>query len=232
MSKKVYIFEHVENENAGTILDYLKESGAPYQTLKLFAGDKVPQNTESILAIIIMGGPMNVDEVEKYPFLKDEVGLLKKAIAQKIPCLGICLGSQLIAKALGSAIYKAKTPEVGWDTLELKNTASDALFSKLGKNNLQVLQWHEDTFDLPKGAVLLASSKLVPNQAFAYNENTYGFQFHIEVNRQMLADWFKRSDELDKILKTFDEYQIELAGITQKIYSEFFKKSLSASRTD
>lgn len=220
--KKVFVLKHVPNEDAGTILDFLRESEISFQGVALYAGEAFPKVDEA-RAIVIMGGPMNVDEEHKYPFLKDEKMFLKEAIKKNVPCLGVCLGSQLLARALGSSVYKAKQEEIGWDDVALTPEAKkDLLFSNVPGKSLKVLQWHGDTFDLPKDAVHLASSKVVPNQAFRYGEKIYGLQFHVEVNKPMLEDWFKQRKDLNAILREYDRYRPELTKVTKELYKKFF----------
>lgn len=220
--KKVYILKHVPNEDAGTILDFLREAEIPFQSVSLFAGEALP-NPGDMRAAVIMGGPMNVDEEHKHTFLKDEKVFLKEAIKKNVPCLGVCLGSQLLARALGASVYKAKEEEIGWDDVALTPEAKkDPLFSMIPGKTFRVLQWHGDTFDLPKDAVHLASSKIVPNQAFRYGDKVYGLQFHVEVNKPMLEDWFKQKKDLGAILREYDRYRPELNRITKEFYKKFF----------
>ncbi len=219
---KVFILKHVASEDAGTILDFLKKEKIPHAVVNLYAGEALPA-LDRTRALVIMGGPMNVYEEEKYPFLKEETALLKKAIDAKIPCLGICLGSQLLAKSLGKRVYKASQPEIGWSEVLLTEEAkNDKIFSSLGRERLKVLQWHEDTFDLPDGAAHLASSTTAKNQAFHFGDHVYGLQFHVEVNRAMLEDWFKKSPDLPKILAEYESYRQKLDSLTEAFYEKFF----------
>ena len=222
-SKEVLILQHVPSEGAGTVLDFLEKKKIPFQIIKLYENDPLPKDLSAIRAVLIMGGPMNVYEEDKYPFLKKEGIFIKQLISQNISCLGVCLGSQLIAKALGGKVYKAERPEIGWDRIELSREAKrDPLFSLVSSPSLRVLQWHEDTFDLPEKAEHLASSKGVPNQAYRYGDKVYGFQFHVEVNEAMLKDWFKASEKLDAILAEYADYAGELRSITHRMVEAFF----------
>ena len=222
-SKEVLILQHVANEGAGTIRNYLEAQKIPFRFIRLYANESLPKKLETVHSVVIMGGPMNVYEEDKFPFLKEEDIFIKQLIKENIPILGVCLGSQLLAKALGAKVMKAKAPEIGWDNIQLsETTANDPLFSGLKTSKLRVLQWHEDTFDLPSGTVHLASSKIVQNQAFRYKDRFYGFQFHVEVNWPTLEDWFKKSKDLEKILEEYDQYQKKLSAITKSIYQNFF----------
>ena len=223
MPKEVVILEHVSTEKAGTLLDHLNKNGIPFQSIRLYERGYALPPLDSAAALIVMGGPMNVYEEDKFPFLREENLYIKEAVKNKVPYLGICLGSQLLAKALGARVYKAKRAEVGWDDVRLSESAQkDGIFSGLDLSSLKVLQWHEDTFDLPEGAVHLASSPAVPHQAYSLDGLFYGLQFHVEVDRPMLQQWFEKRDDLEKILSEYDGYHLELARITERIYGNFF----------
>ncbi len=143
----------------------------------------------SVSGLIVMGGPMGVYEQDRYPFLKRELDYIGKVIAAKKPVLGICLGSQLIAHALGARVYPNKKKEIGWYRVHLTAEGKKDPLMKGGANAPRVFQWHGDTFDLPKGARRLASSSLCKNQAFRFGNNVYGLQYHLEVDGAMVQDW-------------------------------------------
>ena len=222
-AKEVVILQHIANENAGTILDFLEREKIPFRSIELFKpGYKFP-DLHNVRALVVMGGPMNVYEEDKHPFLVEEDHYIREAIKRKVPYLGICLGSQLLAKALGAKVYKARQEEIGWSEVTMMPSAeSDPLFGPMGLERLKVLQWHGDTFDLPEGSAHLASSLLVPNQAYTVRGRFYGLQFHLEVDRSMLEDWFKDRKDLLDILSEFDAYRSGLSQSTEKIYSSFF----------
>lgn len=222
MPKSVVILKHVANENAGTILDYLKINAIPCQEVNLYAADYSWPDLNQARALIVMGGPMNVYEEKEYPFLVAEDRYIQEALSKRIPYLGVCLGAQLLAKAMGARVYKAAKEEIGWDVVTLTEASKkDRLFGPLEKEALKVLQWHGDTFDLPKGAVLLASNSTVPHQAFCAEGLFYGLQFHVEVNRAMIQDWFKKRGDLEAVLGEYDAYERELRRTTNTICRNF-----------
>ncbi len=198
----ILIIKHIEIEGPGTIEDYLLKKGYDLMTVDLHKGDSLPNDLVGVEAIVSLGGPMNVYEEDKYPFLKDEDAFLKKAIKEEIPTLGICLGSQLIAKASGAKVVKSPVKEVGWFKIDLQKSAqSDSLFKGLDKK-VDVYHWHEDMWELPKGAALLASAASAsgcPHQAFKVGKYAYGVQFHVEITDKIIADWcrayFSSSDQ-------------------------------------
>jgi len=174
---EILIFKHVPFEGPGTFQDALKEREIRYREINLYE-EASPANLDGCRGLIVMGGPMNVYEENEYPFLKDEDRLIKEALAKKLPMIGVCLGAQLMAKAAGAKVTKGGKKEIGWYPLHITEEAnSDPVFKALPKE-VEVFQWHGDTFDIPKGAVRLASSDLFPNQAFRIGDNAYAFQFH------------------------------------------------------
>ncbi len=187
----ILVIKHIDIEGLGNIEKPL--SG--YDDLRivdLSKGGSLPTDLFDIKAIISLGGPMNVYEEDKYPFLKDEDRLLKKAIRNEIPILGICLGAQLLAKACGAKVMKAKEKEIGWYGVKFTTEGSaDPLFLGLPLE-LKVFQWHEDAFEIPKDGVLLASGMVCHNQAFRVGENAYGLQFHLEFTLDMIESWIVR----------------------------------------
>jgi GMP synthase (glutamine-hydrolysing) len=188
-SKPVLVIRHVPHEGLGIFEDVLTAAGVGWRTLDLFGADQVEVDVDDYAGMIVMGGPMNVDETEQYPQLGSEVQWIKNAIDRELPVLGVCLGAQLIAKALGAKVYAGPSQEIGWYPLTMNKAAqSDPLF-QICRPRETVFQWHADTFDLPRGATLLASSELYPNQAFRYGTRCYGLQFHWEITGKMLDDW-------------------------------------------
>jgi GMP synthase (glutamine-hydrolysing) len=193
MSKPVLIIRHVPHESAGTLENALTQANLEFKYLDLFREYPSSLKCEQYLGLVVMGGPMNVDEVEKHPFLGDDMRWIRQTIEAGMPLLGICLGSQLLAKACGARVYPGPVKEIGWYPLELSVAAAeDRLFAGCGRTST-VFQWHGDTFDLPPGAIHLAQSALYRNQAFRIGPSAYGLQFHIEMTAEMIEDWLSES---------------------------------------
>lgn len=185
---------HSATEEAGLIAEVLKAEGIPFRPVHLHDGDGLPRNTSDLEGLVVMGGPMNVDDIAEYPFLLPEVQLIDKVLSARKPVLGVCLGAQLIAKALGSRVYPNDVKELGWGLVQRTPAgARDAIFREL-PDKVDVLHWHGDTFDLPDGAVHLAKSARCENQAFRWGDNTYGLQFHLEVTPAMTHRWCTSSE--------------------------------------
>ena len=190
----VLIIKHVDIEGPGLIEHCLRQEKIPCIILDLSLGMHLPK-LDHFTHIVLLGGPMNVYEEDLYPFLREEDLFIKEAIQRGKQILGICLGSQLIAKALGARVFKAPVKEIGWYDVSLTKTgANDPLFSNLSKI-FSVFQWHGDTFEIPKGGKLLVTSTSVPHQAFQYGDNTYGLQFHLEVTEEMIREWMETYEE-------------------------------------
>jgi GMP synthase (glutamine-hydrolysing) len=186
---------HAPAETVGSMESVIKRLKLPFTGVRLYAGDGLPRNVSDLEGLIVMGGPMNVDEVHKYPFLLPEVQLIEKVLAEKKPVLGICLGAQLIAKALDMKVFPNKVKEVGWHPIQLTDAgAQDPNLNDFPKE-IKVLHWHGDTFDLPKGAVHLAKSEKCANQAFKWGAKTYALQFHLEATPSMCASWCAAKSE-------------------------------------
>ncbi len=207
---KLLVLRQVPHEHLGTFALAMISRNMIYQYVDLYQNDSKDISLNNIDGLIILGGPMNVHETDKYPFLEIEDRLIKKAIEKDIPVLGVCLGSQLIAKALGSTVKQNKEKEIGWYLLETtEEGGKDNLFKHLNTEET-VFQWHGDTFDIPEGAVHLAQSSLCRNQAFRYGSKVYGLQFHIEVTPQMILEWLTVPENLKEISSLKDKINPEV----------------------
>ena len=181
----VYAIQHLAFEDLGAWEDVFYRLGLRVRYFE--AGiDDLRKAYEYKGLTIILGGPIGVYETEDYPFLQQEIDLLKVRLEKNLPTLGICLGAQLMAHALGAKVYAGHSKEIGWSKLSLPATENNPLKAL---ENIEVLHWHGDTFDLPEQAELLASSNLYPNQAFRIGSNILALQFHPEVAGDSLEKW-------------------------------------------
>jgi len=208
--KPILVLQHVPHETLGTIETALTEANLPFEYLELFRGIPSRPDLSQSAGMVVLGGPMNVDQTAEFPFLAPEVDWIREAIDRGLPVLGVCLGSQLIAKALGAAVRPNGIKEIGWYPLQLTAEAQQDRLLGGCDRDLTVFQWHGDTFDLPPGAVQLARSELCENQAFRYGENAYAFQFHIEVTARMIDVWLDEPENRREVaaLDTIDPQAI------------------------
>jgi GMP synthase (glutamine-hydrolysing) len=187
LTADVLVLQHIACEPPGIYEDVLRERGATLHRVEVDAGDELPDWRE-FSAIVAMGGPMSANDDSELPWLGEEKQLIGDAARAGMPFWGVCLGVQLLAASLGASVYAGTEPEVGVLPVELTDEGRrDPVFSAL-PSTLPTLQWHGDTFDLPRGAVRLAGSPSYPNQAFRF-QNAYGVQFHLEVSGAMAREW-------------------------------------------
>ena len=184
MLHKILAIQNIQCETLGTLERMFMEDG--YDIEKMNAQDHpVPTNPQDYEAIVILGGPMAV--YDNLAYLEKEQELIVKAIKRSVPLLGICLGSQLIAQAVGGRVYKGKKKEIGWQNVYLTPSGRNDIFRGSTQKGIRVFQWHGDTYDLPINAKILAYSDLYP-QAFRI-ESAIGIQFHIEVDGSLIQTW-------------------------------------------
>lgn len=219
--KMVYALQHVATEPMGIIADALTGRDISAHSIRPFAGERVPKSMGEAAGLVVMGGPMGVHEQAEYPFLSDEIRLIKSALEQEKPVLGVCLGSQLLASALGARVRKGSQKEIGWHAVTLTEAAPrDALWQAVA-SPFTAYHWHGDVFDLPHGAESLAASALTDCQAYRYSRNVYGFLFHMEATPQIVTDMVaafagelrEESIEAHAILAGIGDHLPRLAGI-------------------
>jgi GMP synthase (glutamine-hydrolysing) len=224
MTRKILSIQNISCETLGTLEDFLESDG--YVLDKVLAPEgPIPQSAIEFSAIILLGGPMSV--YDGIPYLTKEQFLIRDAFRRNIPVLGVCLGSQLIAGALGGTVFRGAKKEIGWYDVKITDKGLDNLFNGLEKKELGVFQWHGDTYTLPQNAVVLAYSDLYP-QAFKIG-SAYGLQFHLEVTADMIKVWteeyreeIKREGiELEKIIARNSDEIEELNKKCSLVWSNF-----------
>lgn len=184
------VIQHVEPEGPYAIGDSLHKAGIDVVELRTYLHETVPEGLGGFDGLVIMGGPMSAADDNGFPSRRAEIKLLTAALESRIPTLGVCLGAQLLALAAGGQVLKgARGPEIGWGSVQLSEAAqSDPLLAGLPAT-LDVLHWHGDTFTLPPGALHLGESGSYHRQAFRCGDRAWGFQFHLEVDRQAVESF-------------------------------------------
>jgi GMP synthase (glutamine-hydrolysing) len=187
MDSPLLVLQHIACEPPAAFEDELRSRGLDVARVELDEGEPLPDWRE-FPAIVVMGGPMGAYEDEQHPWLAQEKRLLREAVDADVPVWGVCLGAQLLAAALGARVYRGERPEVGFLPVELSDAAASDPVFRNAPRSFPTLQWHGDTFDLPAGATLLASSPAYPNQTFRVGRS-YGLQFHLEVPLELAEEW-------------------------------------------
>jgi GMP synthase (glutamine-hydrolysing) len=188
------VLQHKNIEPPARLADALSQDGHGIEACHV-EQMPVPESLSGYDGLIVMGGPQSAND-EHLPYIRDELALLKRAIADDFPVLGICLGAQLLARAGGAEVTRSPVWELGWyPVFPTPASAEDRLFSALPEGGLCIFQWHGETFSLPPGAMLLAHHPNVPNQAFRLGSCQYGLQFHAEVDVPVIERWIGAGDD-------------------------------------
>ena len=226
MKKTILSIQNTEIETLGNLKKLFESDGFEIET-KRVKKDSIPQKVDNYAAIVILGGYMSV--YQNLPFLEEQQKLIRNANHHQVPLLGICLGSQLIAQALGGRVYKGQRKEIGWFEVKVNNEGRNDIFKGITNERIKVFQWHGDTYELPKSAILLASSNLYP-QAFKVG-TSIGILFHLEVTHEIIRNWTSNyrlemtevGVSTDSILNNKKEEFENLADNCKVVYSNFFK---------
>lgn len=185
---RAVVLQHIRCEPPGVFTDVLHERGVEVTRAELDEGDKLPP-LQAADILVVMGGPMGVNDEAEHPWLADEKRYIGEAVGIGKPYFGVCLGAQLLAASLGAPVRRGPRPEVGVLTVSPTAESAEDPVLKWFSAETPVLQWHGDTFELPDGARHLASSDSYEHQAFRFGERAYGLQFHVEVTRAMFDEW-------------------------------------------
>jgi GMP synthase-like glutamine amidotransferase len=236
--ENVLVFQHEPDYGPGLFAEVLEQSKAKFRTVHLFHDEVPTEDWSEIKALVILGGSFNINDEERYPFLRWEKTIIRTALKAGIPLWGISLGAELIAAAAGAEVYQGNIKEIGW--LPVSITVEGQVDSIVGylPERPMVFQWHTSGFELPKGATKLAYSSHYDTQAFRIGKNAYGLQFHLEVTPAIVERWLDdRSKELaqipyvspDKIRVDTRTYAKTLKNYGEKLFSHFIRRAVSAA---
>jgi GMP synthase (glutamine-hydrolysing) len=181
---------HVAFEDLGLLAPIMERNGWDVSFCEAAVEDLAHGSIRDADLVIVLGGPIGAYETASYPFLANEIALLEYRLARDLPTLGICLGSQLMAHALGARVFKGPVKEIGWGKVRPTKDGTASCLDELARDDAVVLHWHGDSFDLPADAVRLASNENYENQAFAYGHNALALQFHLEADPRQLEEWY------------------------------------------
>ncbi len=190
--KPVLVFRHAARDSIGTLAGIFGSAGVPFRYLDLFGELPDAFRPRDWAGLVVLGGSMNADEIDEHSFLVIEVEWIRQTVDAGLPVLGICLGSQLLAKSLGARVYKNACKEIGWyEWQPLPAAADDPLLSSVRPGDI-VFHWHGETFELPEDEVQLVRGATCELQAFRYGRQAWGLQCHLEVTPEMIEDWMSR----------------------------------------
>jgi GMP synthase (glutamine-hydrolysing) len=233
--RPVLAVQHTPVETLGTLEAALRGADVPLAYLRTHEREPVPVSAEGLGGLVVLGGPMSVYETERYPHLEDEIQLIQDALERGTPILGVCLGSQLLACALGATVESMGEKELGWGEVETTSEAIyDPLFGALGRS-FTAFHWHGDAFELPEGGTLLASSRSTLVQAFQFEQRAYGILFHLEVDerlvRGVLADFqdeaLEAGEDPYEILRHTPEHLPQLMARARRFHEGFLRLLVS-----
>jgi GMP synthase (glutamine-hydrolysing) len=187
--RKLLVFQHAASEPLGVLDPMLRGWGFRIRYANFARDPALQLDLGRYHGLVVLGGPMNVDQATAYPHLLTEIAAIREALRLGMPVLGICLGAQLLAAALGARVRPNRVREIGWYRLQPALQAKEDRLFRHFDGSQHVFQWHADTFDLPTGAVHLASTESCEHQAFRFGERAYGLQFHLEADEALIQRW-------------------------------------------
>jgi GMP synthase-like glutamine amidotransferase len=210
---------------SGNLLEWFREFQTPFRVVRPYSGEVLPDISDNS-ALIILGGAMGVHDSSQYPYLLVVRSYIQQAIHREVPLLGICLGGQLLADALGAPVHSQRNGERGLHSVEvLKSANTDPLFFGIPKV-FPTFQWHNDSFEIPVDAVCLASSPACAHQAFRFGANHYALQFHPEVTRSIVTSWSESSagvNDSTRIMVDFLREEKIYTAISRKLLENFLR---------
>lgn len=198
-TQKIHCLQHVPFEGLGSIENWINDRAHHLTYTRFYEDHCQLPNLSQFDWLIVMGGPMGVDDDEQFPWLKEEKKIIEEAISANKVVLGICLGSQLIANVLGCKIFSNKHKEIGWFDVELTPEGKQHFLFDEAPERFKVFHWHGDTYNLPEGTTHLALSAACPSQAFSYSDTVVGLQFHLEITPRSLQGMLEAGE--DELIK-------------------------------
>ncbi len=219
---RVLVTQHHPDEGPGRLGRFLEAQGARLLTVHLYRGEPLPPGLDGLGALVSMGGPMNVYQEEEHPWIPAELELLARAAGEGLPVLGICLGAQLLARALGARVGASPVEEIGWGRVRLTPEAGEDPLWQGVSPELDVVQWHQDMFQVPAGARLTVTGRHCPHQAFTHGR-AFGLQFHLEATREMLRDWCEDDEQWRRFQEPWEGLAPGMEAQAEIVFRNFWR---------
>lgn len=227
--RKLLVFQHAATEPLGVLDPMLRLRGFRIRYVNFARDPQAHPDVGRYNGLVVLGGPMNVDQGERYPHLAVEIEAIREAMRREMPVLGICLGAQLLAAALGASVRPHTVREIGWYLLHPTSAAREDRLLRHFDGSQPVFQWHAYTFDLPRGAVLLASTDSCSHQAFRFGERAYGLQFHLEADEALIRRWLAvpayraevEAGHMDEILRDTHSHIGAALRLGERVFGDF-----------
>lgn len=231
MKLNIHCYQHTKYEGPSIIQKWADLNGHNLNKTNFRINDSIP-NTDLFDVLIVLGGPMSINDESKYPWLKNEKKSIDRCLNEGKKVIGICLGAQLLANVLGSEIYRCETPEIGWHKIYFSENKQNYEFLNFFPQYLITFHWHSETFDLPKSCSQIAYSDACENQIFTYGDIAIGFQCHLEQNEYSIGRMLEKSAltiQKDKYVNSNEEIlaNIHLANQSNKLFFDFLDKFLT-----
>jgi GMP synthase (glutamine-hydrolysing) len=232
--RKLLVFQHAPSEPLGVLDPMLRRWGFRIRYVNFARDPRAQLDLERYNGLVVLGGPMNVDQAGAYPHLATEIAAIREALRLEVPVLGICLGAQLLAAALGACVRPNRVREIGWHRLDTAPAAADDRLFRHFHGGEHVFQWHAYTFDTPPGAVHLARTASCEHQAFRFGERAYGLQFHLEADEALIQRWLnvpayraeleaEGSDRVQGVLEETRAHVAPALKLSERVFHEFLE---------
>jgi GMP synthase (glutamine-hydrolysing) len=207
--RRILVFQHVASEPLGHLDPLLRSSGVRIRYVNFGRDPHAEPDVRRYDGLVVLGGPMNVDQADRHPHLLTEQKIIREAVLGDRPVLGVCLGAQLLAAAMGADVHPNPVPEIGWYRLQTRAGAhEDPLFRHFERKPHYVFQWHAYTCRLPPGAVHLASTRNCYNQAYRLGDRAWGLQFHLEADQALIERWLRSEAGRREVVTNWGEHRI------------------------
>ncbi len=233
--RKLLVFQHSAREPLGTLDPLLRRAGFRVRYINFSREPNAVPEVRRYNGLVVLGGPMHVDQADTYPHLTTEIAAIREALDADLPVLGICLGAQLLAAALGARVHPSPIAEIGWYPVHPTEAAQSDRLCRHMRGVQHVFQWHAYTFDLPRDAVHLASTESCAHQAFRYGDRAYGLQFHLEADETLIRRWldvpeyraeFQARDlgrGVEHVLEDTQTHAANAQALSARVFSEFIE---------